>query len=121
MNSHFYSNCCEEPRCGTPFDENNVPPWTRGDFRGGWKRTHPGTTLTRTFLRAIFPLQVIGFETCGSRNTNWFHLLPTKFTVRLNLSATPSPVCGERVGKGRVRGRCPTEANPRRLEVARYY
>ena len=24
------------PRCGTTFDENSVPPWTRGDFRGFW-------------------------------------------------------------------------------------
>ena len=22
------------PRCGATFDENSVPPWTRGDFRG---------------------------------------------------------------------------------------
>jgi len=22
------------PRCGATFDENGVPPWTRGDFRG---------------------------------------------------------------------------------------
>ena len=22
------------PRCGATFDENTVPPWTRGDFRG---------------------------------------------------------------------------------------
>ena len=22
------------PRCGTTFDENSLPPWTRGDFRG---------------------------------------------------------------------------------------
>jgi hypothetical protein len=21
------------PRCGATFDENSVPPWTRGDFR----------------------------------------------------------------------------------------
>jgi hypothetical protein len=21
------------PRCGSTFDENSVPPWTRGDFR----------------------------------------------------------------------------------------
>jgi len=23
-----------QPRSGATFDENNVPPWTRGDFRG---------------------------------------------------------------------------------------
>jgi len=23
-------------RCDTTFDENPVPPWTRGDFRGVW-------------------------------------------------------------------------------------
>ena len=22
---------------GGTFDENSVPPWTRGDFRGGWE------------------------------------------------------------------------------------
>ena len=22
------------PSCGATFDENSVPPWTRGDFRG---------------------------------------------------------------------------------------
>jgi hypothetical protein len=26
------------PRCGATFDENSVPPWTRGDFRGGVER-----------------------------------------------------------------------------------
>jgi len=26
------------PRCGATFDENSVPSWTRGDFRGGWTR-----------------------------------------------------------------------------------
>ena len=26
------------PRCGATFDENSVPPWTRGDFRGGFER-----------------------------------------------------------------------------------
>ena len=41
------------PRCGATFDENSVPPWTRGDFRGVWAvtnnlvwvvdpETHPG-------------------------------------------------------------------------------
>ncbi len=32
------------PPGGARFDENTVPPWTRGDFRGFWTRqqTHPG-------------------------------------------------------------------------------
>ena len=30
--------------CGARFDENSVPPWTRGDFRGvlNGQQTHPG-------------------------------------------------------------------------------
>ncbi len=33
------------PRCGATFDENSVPPWTRGDFRGVLKsETHPGAS-----------------------------------------------------------------------------
>jgi len=36
------------PRCGATFDENSVPPWTRGDFRGGFEC---GNKLTPT-LRA---------------------------------------------------------------------
>ena len=43
------------PRCGATFDENSVPPWTRGDFRGVWAvtdnlvwvvdpETHPGAS-----------------------------------------------------------------------------
>jgi hypothetical protein len=24
------------PRCGATFDENSVPPWTRGNFKGGF-------------------------------------------------------------------------------------
>src|SRR5687768_7264380 len=24
----------DDPACGPTFDENSVPPWTRGDFRG---------------------------------------------------------------------------------------
>ena len=32
------------PPCGATFDENSVPPWTRGDFRGVFEReqTHLG-------------------------------------------------------------------------------
>ena len=32
------------PPCGIPFNENSVPPWTRGDFRGvlNGEPTHPG-------------------------------------------------------------------------------
>jgi hypothetical protein len=26
------------PLCGARFDENSVPPWTRGDFRGVFER-----------------------------------------------------------------------------------
>lgn len=30
------------PPCGTPFDENLVPPWTRAEFRGVLnRRTNP--------------------------------------------------------------------------------
>jgi hypothetical protein len=37
------------PRCDATFDENSVPPWTRGDFRGV-------LDLGTTHLRRCAPL-----------------------------------------------------------------
>ena len=36
-------------RCGATFDEDRVPPWIRGDFRGVWEGipTHPGAARLR--------------------------------------------------------------------------
>jgi len=46
------------PRCGATFDENSVPPWTRGDFRGVLGPTH---NLARVVDRGTHP--------CGSAAT----------------------------------------------------
>jgi hypothetical protein len=40
------------PRCGTTFDENAVPPWTRGDFRGVFKRGNKPTPALRDRCRS---------------------------------------------------------------------
>ena len=36
------------PRCGATVDENSVPPWTRGDFRGIFERGNKPTPVLRT-------------------------------------------------------------------------
>ena len=48
------------PHCGATFDENSVPPWTRGDFRGVLERgSQPTPALRATpptegiFTRAV--------------------------------------------------------------------
>ena len=46
------------PRCGATFDENSVPPWTRGDFRGVRSRLsgRPSQTRHDNPLKASRPL-----------------------------------------------------------------
>ena len=46
------------PRCGITFDENSVPPWTRGDFRGVWSGLsgRPSQTRHDNPLKASRPL-----------------------------------------------------------------
>jgi hypothetical protein len=50
------------PRCGTTFDENIVPPWTRGDFRGGVEQGNKPTPALRDRCRSAPPLPRRGFS-----------------------------------------------------------
>ena len=48
------------PRSDATFDENSVPPWTRGDFRGGFERKP--TPALRDRCRGAPPLRRRGFS-----------------------------------------------------------
>jgi hypothetical protein len=41
------------PRCGATFDENNVPPWTRGDFRGVFASWNQPTSARRAAVGVV--------------------------------------------------------------------
>jgi len=40
------------PRCGATLDENSVPPWTRGDFRGVLERWNTHTPALRDRVKS---------------------------------------------------------------------
>ena len=57
-------------------------------------------------------LRIVKTESLGS-------LAAGEVQTSVKFEAAPSPVCGERVAEGRVRGRLPTEALPWWSEVIR--
>ena len=50
------------PRCGATFDENTVPPWIRGDFRGVFERGNKPTPALRDRCGSAPPLPRRGFS-----------------------------------------------------------
>ena len=78
---------------GLPVEGLTVIPLDRSCF--GWR----GVAATPPRCDALRP------------SKDWVHLRAPRFQL-LSDSKTPSPVCGERVAKGRVRGQEPTEPRP---------
>jgi hypothetical protein len=45
-----------KPRCGATCDENGVPPWTRGDFRGVFEAATSRPSHARCVRQLLFVL-----------------------------------------------------------------
>ena len=59
------------PRCGATFDENTVPPWTGGDFRGGLDAaTDPPRRCTPPLRRKGFSEERASEATCTKRQAD---------------------------------------------------
>jgi hypothetical protein len=46
-------------RCGATFDENSVPPWTRGGLQGGFERGNQPTPELRDRCRFVTAVAVV--------------------------------------------------------------
>jgi hypothetical protein len=72
------------PRCGTTFDENSVPPWTRGDFRGVFDRGNEPTLALRDRCRCAPLLRRRDFQggfSCRPAGQRWMKMFrpPPRF------------------------------------------
>jgi hypothetical protein len=74
------------PRCGATFDENTVPPWTRGDFRGVDAATDPPR-------RCAPPLRRKGFSEEATRAASKLYSGTTATASISTFKPLPNPTC----------------------------